>query len=74
MPWASFLKFRRDPLTFFTDTQRTYGDIARFTFGPQIVCLVSHPDWIEDPLVTSARRFTKGVALQRRSGCSAKAC
>ena len=65
VPGASFLKFRRDPLKFFADTQREYGDIARFTFGPQQVYLVSHPDWIEDVLVTSARKFHKGVALQR---------
>ena len=25
----------------------------------------SHPDWIEDVLVTSAKKFTKGIALQR---------
>jgi cytochrome P450 len=65
LPGASFLAFRRDPLKFFVDTQRTYGDIARFTFGPQQVFLVSHPDWIEDVLVTSAKKFQKGVALQR---------
>ena len=65
VPGASFLKFRRDPLKFFTDTQREFGDIARFTFGPQQVYLVSHPDWIEDVLVTSAKKFHKGVALQR---------
>jgi cytochrome P450 len=65
MPGASFLKFRRDPLAFFTETQRTYGDIAKFSFGPQQVYLVSHPDWIEDVLVTSAKKFQKGIALQR---------
>jgi cytochrome P450 len=65
IPGASFLKFRRDPLAFFTETQRTYGDIAKFSFGPQQVFLVSHPDWIEDVLVTSAKKFQKGVALQR---------
>ncbi len=65
LPGASFLKFRRDPLTFFTETQRTYGDIARFTFGPQQIFLVSQPEWIEDVLVTSARKFEKGIALQR---------
>jgi cytochrome P450 len=65
LPGASFLKFRRDPLKFFVETQREYGDIARFTFGPQQVFLVSHPDWIEDILVTSAKKFRKGVALQR---------
>jgi cytochrome P450 len=64
-PGTSFLKFRRDPLRFFTETHRTYGDIARITFGPQQLFLVSHPDWIEDVLVNSAKKFSKGVALQR---------
>jgi hypothetical protein len=55
VPGASFLKFRRDPLTFFAATQREFGDFAGFTIGPQQVYLVSHPDWIEDVLVTSAK-------------------
>lgn len=65
LPGGTFLKFRRDPLGFFAETRRTYGDIAKFSFGPQQVYLVSHPDWIEDVLVTSAKKFQKGVALQR---------
>ena len=65
MPGGHFLAFRRDPLTFFTNTARTYGDVARFTFGSQPVYLVSHPDLIEDVLVTSAKKFMKGIALQR---------
>ncbi len=65
LPGASFLKFRRDPLAFFTAMHRDHGDIAGFKFGPQQVFLISHPDWIEDVLVTSARKFHKGVALQR---------
>ena len=64
-PGASFLKFRRNPIRFFEDTHQRYGDIAKFHFGPQAVYLVSHPDWIEDVLVTSAKKFQKGVALQR---------
>ena len=65
LPGGTFLQFRRDPLRFFAETHRAYGDIARFSFGPQQVYLVSHPDWIEDVLVTSAKKFQKGVALQR---------
>ena len=65
LPGAHFLKFRRDPLTFFTALARTHGDVVRFTFGSQPVYLVSHPDMIEDVLVTSARKFMKGIALQR---------
>ena len=65
IPGGNFLAFRRDPLTFFTSIARTYGDVAKFSFGPQQVYLVSHPDMIEDVLVTSAKKFMKGVALQR---------
>ncbi len=64
-PGGNFLAFRRNPLTFFANTARTYGDVARFSFGSQPVYLVSHPAFIEDILVTSARKFTKGIALQR---------
>jgi cytochrome P450 len=65
LPGGHFLAFRRDPLTFLTTTARTFGDIARFSFGPQPVYLVSQPEWIEDVLVTSAKKFMKGIALQR---------
>jgi cytochrome P450 len=65
IPGGHFLAFRRDPLTFFTNTARTYGDVARFSFGSQAVYLVSHPDMIEDVLVLSAKKFMKGIALQR---------
>lgn len=65
MPGSHFLKFRRDPLTFFTTIARRYGDVVRFTFGSQPVYLVSHPDMIEDVLVTSSKKFMKGIALQR---------
>ena len=65
LPGGNFLAFRRNPLTFFTNTARTYGDVARFSFGSQPVYLVSHPAFIEDILVTSAKKFMKGIALQR---------
>jgi cytochrome P450 len=65
LPGGHFLAFRRKPLAFFTTTARTYGDVARWSFGSQPVYLVSHPDWIEDILVTSAKKFMKGIALQR---------
>ena len=65
LPGGNFLAFRRNPLTFFTKTARTYGDVARFSFGSQPAYLVSHPLFIEDILVTSAKKFMKGVALQR---------
>ena len=65
LPLSDFLSFRRDPLAFFTDLARTYGDVAAFKFGNQPAYLVSHPDYVEDVLVTSAKKFMKGIALQR---------
>ena len=65
LPGGAYWAFRKDPLAFFTDTARTYGDIAGFKFGPQKVYLVSRPEWIEDILVRSAGKFAKGIALER---------
>lgn len=65
LPGGNFLAFRRNPLTFFANTARTYGDVARISFGSQPAYLISHPDYIEDILVTSAKKFMKGIALQR---------
>ena len=65
LPGGAYWAFRKDPLTFFTRTARIYGDIAAFSFGPQKVYLITRPEWIEDVLVKSASKFSKGVALQR---------
>ena len=65
LPGGAYWAFRNDPLAFFTDTARTYGDIAGFKFGPQKVYLISRPEWIEDVLVKSAGKFGKGIALER---------
>jgi len=65
LPGGSFWAFRKDPLAFLTNTARTYGDIAGYQFGPQKVYLVSRPEWIEDVLVKSAGKFTKGIVLER---------
>jgi cytochrome P450 len=65
LPGGDFWAFRRDPLTFLPHVARTYGDLARLSFGRQPVYVISRPEWIEDVLVTSAAHFRKGVALER---------
>ena len=65
LPGGSFWKFRNDRLAFVTEMSRTYGDIVRVSFGRQKVFLVSKPEWIEDILVVSAKKFAKGIALER---------
>lgn len=65
VPGGSFWEFRKDRLGFVTEMARTYGDIVRVSFGPQKLFLISKPEWIEDVLVTNAKRFKKGIALER---------
>jgi cytochrome P450 len=46
-------------LDFFTDVARTYGDLASLRFGPRRALLASHPDLIEQVLVTDAKHYVK---------------
>ena len=56
---------RRDRLAALAHVARTYGDVATFRMGPQRLALLNHPDYVEDVLVTRARLFKKGRALER---------
>jgi cytochrome P450 len=63
-PPANFLggslrDFMNQRLDFFLQTARTYGDLTSFRFGPRRVFLASHPDLIEQVLVTDARHYIK---------------
>jgi cytochrome P450 len=55
----------RDPLAFFANLARTYGDIATYRMGSERMFFVNDPRHIKDILVTHNRNFTKGRALQR---------
>jgi cytochrome P450 len=57
---------RRDSLATYTRCAREYGDIASLRFGPKRIYVLSHPDLIEEVLVTRAANFTKHYGL--RSG------
>jgi cytochrome P450 len=61
---GSLPEFRRDMLGFVTTCARTYGDVAAFRLGPRRCALVSHPDLIEQILVTQARQFIKHFVLR----------
>jgi cytochrome P450 len=56
--------FRRDRLAYLAHVARTFGDVAALRLGPRRVFLVSHPDAIEEVLVTQGRHFTKHFALR----------
>jgi cytochrome P450 len=55
----------RDPLAFFTNLARTYGDVVAYRLGGERLLFVNQPQHIKDVLVTHNRNFTKGRALQR---------
>jgi cytochrome P450 len=55
----------RDPLAFFSNLARTYGDIVAYKMGGEQLYLVSDPQHIKDILVTHNRNFMKGRGLQR---------
>lgn len=57
---------RRDSLATYTRCAREYGDIASLQFGPTRIYVLSHPDLIDEVLVTRAANFVKHYGL--RSG------
>ena len=55
----------RNPLEFFTNVQRTFGDIATYQMAGERIYLVSDPHLIKDILVTQNRNFVKSRGLER---------
>jgi cytochrome P450 len=51
--------FSEHRLDFFVHAAREYGDLVSFRFGPRRVFLASHPDLIEQVLVTDAKHYIK---------------
>lgn len=62
--YANLLAFRKDPLAFLAQMAR-HGDIVSYRMGPRTVTFLNHPDHIKDLLVTSNRKFEKGMVLRR---------
>jgi cytochrome P450 len=65
LPGGALLAFRRDPLGFLTVVRERHGDVAMFRIGPRRFYLLSHPDHVQDVLVTRHRNFIKSLALQK---------
>ncbi len=55
----------RNPLEFFTNLARSYGDIVGYRMGGEQLVFVNAPQHIRDILVTNNRFFIKGRGLQR---------
>jgi cytochrome P450 len=57
-------EFRRDLLGFFTSCARDYGDLVALKLGPRLVHLASHPDFVEQVLVSENRKFGKSYVFE----------
>ena len=64
-PGELLFRMSRDRLALFRAMARTHGDVSMMRIGGRRVVMLTHPDDIRDVLVTQARIFTKGQALQR---------
>lgn len=58
------LAFNEDPLAFLRKVRQQEGDVVDVDLGPLPVTLVSHPDVVEDILVTRSRLFQKDRFLR----------
>src|SRR5215475_7685608 len=55
---------RRDPLGFFAQLARDYGDVSSLQLLNFRTLFINHPDLIEDVLVNKARYFEKGRVMK----------
>ncbi|MBX3188878.1 MAG: cytochrome P450 [Labilithrix sp.] len=62
---GNMLGFVRDPLGFLCSMRQAYGDVVDVAIGPMHVTLISHPDLVEDVLVTRSRLWQKDRFLVR---------
>ena len=62
--WTMGVLSTPDPLGYFTQVTREYGDIAGLRVLNFRIFLINHPDYIEDVLVNHPRKFIKGRVLK----------
>jgi cytochrome P450 len=58
------LSLRRDPIAFFENTARRYGDVVHYRLGRVHTYLLRRPEHIQEVLVTRQHDFVKGRGLQ----------
>jgi cytochrome P450 len=58
-------EFRKQPADFLERAARHYGDLVFLPLGPQKIYLASHPDFVQDILVTRQSQFKKSRMLER---------
>src|SRR5262245_30269357 len=72
-PWGYplvgvFPRARHDPLGWFMDCARRYGNVVSMRLGPRQAYLISHPDHVKHVLQDHARVYAKGPPAGRVRG------
>jgi len=62
--FGNALAYMRAPLSFLRSTSERFGDVVDVALGPMKATLVSHPDLVEDVLVTRNKLWQKDVFLE----------
>jgi len=62
--WSSIAGGSQDPLKFFADIAREYGDFVGLRILNFRILFLNHPDHIEDVLVNYPKKFIKGRVLK----------
>jgi cytochrome P450 len=52
-------RIKHDPLGYYTELQRCYGDVVHLRFGPYLAFVLYHPNAIREVLVTKAKQFRR---------------
>ena len=61
MPRGRVRELVRDPLNFFLNLTRQYGDIVCYRPAPDTAYLINHPDYIRHVLVDNNRNYSKAT-------------
>lgn len=62
---GNLIEFGRDPLVFFSDCARQYGDVVSLKIGKWRALFLNHPDHFENVLLTNNRNFIKHTFFWR---------
>ncbi len=63
-PVEFLFALQNEPIKLLLESAREYGDIVVFPIGSERIFSLSHPDYIEQVLVTSNRQFVKSRGLK----------
>lgn len=62
LPIGWFVRMRREPIAFYSQLTRDFGDVARIQLGPVVLHLLHHPDHVKHVLQDHHKNYPRGKA------------